>query len=57
MDGHLTPRLALAMIEAAGCRKAVLSHLSPDSEKELRRLRRPANVLVARDLMRVSVRP
>ena len=54
MDGHLTPKLALATLEASGCKKGLLMHLSPKSESEARRLA-PKGTLFARDLMRVRV--
>lgn len=54
MDGHLTPKLALATLEASGCKKGLLMHLSPQSEREARRLA-PKGTLFARDLMRVRV--
>lgn len=55
LPGHLTPRQALSMIEASGCRRGVLTHLSESSEAELRRRLKGSGVLMARDLMRLRV--
>lgn len=37
-EGHMTPRLALATLEASGCARGVLTHLNERSEGELRRM-------------------
>ena len=55
MQGHLTPKLALATIAASGSKRAVLSHLSPASERQARGLAKPKGVVLARDLMRLIV--
>ena len=34
-DGHLTPELALATLEASGCKRGLLTHLSESAEAEL----------------------
>ena len=52
-EGHLTPRLALATLEASRCRRGLLTHLSASALEELRALRKPRGVALARDLQRV----
>jgi ribonuclease BN (tRNA processing enzyme) len=54
MDGHLSPRLAVETVKASGCRKAVLSHLSPESEGPAR-ARAKGNIVLARDFLRLIV--
>ncbi|MBI3553734.1 MAG: MBL fold metallo-hydrolase [Elusimicrobia bacterium] len=53
--GHLTPELALATLEASGCRRGLLSHLSPASAKKAERLLRGRKIRLAQDLMRLVV--
>ncbi len=55
LPGHMTPRRALAAVEASGCRKALITHVSEASARELKRLIKTPKVRVARDLMRVRV--
>ena len=54
-EGHLTPRLALATLEASRCRRGLLTHLSASALEELRALRKPRGVGLARDLQRVAL--
>lgn len=54
-EGHLTPRLALATLEASNCRRGLLTHLSQSALKELAGLRKPRGVSSARDLQLVRL--
>lgn len=38
-EGHLTPRLAVAMLAASNCRLGALTHVNPPALAELRRLK------------------
>ncbi len=53
--GHLTPELAIATIEASGCRRGLLSHLSVESARKARKLAHGSRILIARDLMRLKI--
>lgn len=52
VPGHMTPRSALATLAASGCKKGVLTHLSPETRKILSRARLPRRVSIADDLER-----
>ncbi len=52
---HLTVSEALKLVKASGCRRAVLTHLSPESEAALSRRRLGPRVRLARDLLRVRM--
>ncbi len=54
-EGHLTPRLALATLEASRCRRGLLTHLSEEALGELAGLSKPRGVSLARDLQRVTL--
>jgi ribonuclease BN (tRNA processing enzyme) len=49
-EGHMTPRVALATLEASRCRRGVLTHLSKGALEELSRLKLPRGVSLAADL-------
>jgi len=52
-DGHLSPRKALALVEASRCSRAILTHLSDSSAAAAARITKgSARVSLARDLMR-----
>ena len=56
--GHLTVSQALKLIEKSGCRRALLSHLSLESEKALSSVRkrlRKRNIFLARDFLSISL--
>lgn len=54
--GHLSPRQAIALAKASGCREALLTHLSGASAAAAARLAaREERVRLAEDLMRVVV--
>jgi ribonuclease BN (tRNA processing enzyme) len=54
-DGHLTPELAIATLEASACRKGLLSHLSARSAAKAKRLAAGTRFKLAQDLMKVVI--
>ena len=55
LDGHMTPRVALATLEASRCRRGVLTHLSRGALDDLARLKLPPGVALAEDLQSLRV--
>lgn len=56
MPGHLTPKQALRIADASGCRRVLLTHVSAASAAEARRLLKPGGkVRIACDLMRLRI--
>jgi ribonuclease BN (tRNA processing enzyme) len=55
VPGHLTPRAALATLEASHCKKGVLTHLSPATRKILSKTKLPRGVSAAEDLRRYKI--
>ncbi|MBI4055497.1 MAG: MBL fold metallo-hydrolase [Elusimicrobia bacterium] len=51
--GHLSPPQALSLIRESRARRALLCHLSPESERELKRRRLPPRISLAKDLQRI----
>lgn len=56
LEGHMTPRVALATLEASRCRRGVLTHLSKSALRDLARLPKPRGVVLAKDLDTFALR-
>ena len=54
-EGHLTPDVALATLEASGCKMGVLTHLSDQTAAELRKATAHTRFSIASDLQRIRL--